>query len=343
MTGLMAASPNPGHRYQYLEAMGIQVWRSRQGLVTAPEEVVLGASMGAGLATPANPRTGLVMDLCTEAGHSELAGQVRVVLTPGTDVGELASPGFPPPATLTPATLTPAMPPSARVPAATPAPATPPLASVPPETLPPTTPPRVNFPAGTFPSLTGAVDALDWEALREAVATCRACGLCATRTQTVFGVGNRHATLMLIGEAPGAEEDRQGEPFVGRAGQLLDRMLAAIGLGRDEVYIANILKCRPPGNRDPKPEEAAACRAFLLRQVALVQPRLLLSLGRVSAQNLLGTDEPVGRLRGHWFSFGPQGLPLMVTYHPSYLLRSPEQKAKSWQDLTQVARRLRGL
>jgi DNA polymerase len=187
------------------------------------------------------------------------------------------------------------------------------------------------------------VDALDWEDLREAVATCRACGLCATRTQTVFGVGNRRATLMLIGEAPGAEEDRQGEPFVGRAGQLLDRMLAAIGLGRDEVYIANILKCRPPGNRDPKPEEAAACRAFLLRQIALVHPRLLLSLGRVSAQNLLGTDEPVGRLRGHWFSFGPQGLPLMVTYHPSYLLRSPEQKAKSWQDLTQVARRLRGL
>jgi DNA polymerase len=187
------------------------------------------------------------------------------------------------------------------------------------------------------------VDALDWEALREAVATCRACGLCATRTQTVFGVGNRHATLMLIGEAPGAEEDRQGEPFVGRAGQLLDRMLAAIGLGRDEVYIANILKCRPPGNRDPKPEEAAACRAFLLRQIALVHPRLLLSLGRVSAQNLLETDEPVGRLRGHWFSFGPQGLPLMVTYHPSYLLRSPEQKVKSWQDLTQVARRLRGL
>ena len=184
--------------------------------------------------------------------------------------------------------------------------------------------------------------ALGWEELNGAVADCRACGLCETRIQTVFGVGRRDADLMLIGEAPGAEEDRRGEPFVGRAGQLLDRMLAAIGLGRDQVYIANILKCRPPGNRDPKPEEAAACRAFLLRQIALVQPRVLVSLGRISAQNLLETDEAVGRLRGRWFSFGSQALPLMVTYHPSYLLRSPEQKARAWQDLTQVARRLRG-
>ena len=186
------------------------------------------------------------------------------------------------------------------------------------------------------------VSTLGWDELRAAVATCRACGLCATRTQTVFGVGRRDADLMFIGEAPGAEEDRRGEPFVGRAGQLLDRMLAAIGLDRDQVFIANILKCRPPGNRDPKPEEAAACRAFLLRQIALVQPRVLVSLGRISAQNLLESDEAVGRLRGRWLSFGPSALPLMVTYHPSYLLRSPEQKARAWQDLVQVARRLRG-
>ncbi|HPB74182.1 MAG TPA: uracil-DNA glycosylase [Chromatiaceae bacterium] len=192
------------------------------------------------------------------------------------------------------------------------------------------------------PAPTDAMAALGWEDLRAAVAACRACGLCETRTQTVFGVGRRDADLMLIGEAPGAEEDRRGEPFVGRAGQLLDRMLAAIGLSRDQVYIANILKCRPPGNRDPKPEEAAACRAFLLRQIALVQPRVLVSLGRISAQNLLETDEAVGRLRGRWLSFGPRALPLMVTYHPSYLLRSPEQKARAWQDLIQVARRLRG-
>ena len=183
---------------------------------------------------------------------------------------------------------------------------------------------------------------MGWDELRATVAACRACGLCETRTQTVFGVGRRDADLMFIGEAPGAEEDRRGEPFVGRAGQLLDRMLAAIGLDRDQVFIANILKCRPPGNRDPKPEEAAACRAFLLRQIALVQPRVLVSLGRISAQNLLETDEAVGRLRGRWFSFGPTALPLMVTFHPSYLLRSPEQKARAWLDLVQVARRLRG-
>ncbi len=182
---------------------------------------------------------------------------------------------------------------------------------------------------------------LNWEDLRMAVASCRACGLCETRTQTVFGVGRRDADLMLIGEAPGADEDRQGEPFVGRAGQLLNRMLAAIGLDRDQVYIANILKCRPPGNRDPRPEEAAACRAFLMRQIELVQPRIILSLGRVSAQKLLETDEAVGRLRGRWFSFGAAALPVMVTYHPSYLLRSPEQKARAWQDLAQVARRLK--
>jgi len=180
-----------------------------------------------------------------------------------------------------------------------------------------------------------------WEELKAAVAACQACGLSATRTQTVFGVGRRDAELMLIGEAPGADEDRQGEPFVGRAGQLLNRMLAAIGLRREQVFIANILKCRPPGNRDPQPEEAAACRAFLLRQIELVQPRVILSLGRISAQNLLETDEAVGRLRGRWYSLASGGWPVMVTYHPSYLLRSPEQKGRAWQDLIQVARRLR--
>ena len=183
---------------------------------------------------------------------------------------------------------------------------------------------------------------LDWDALQARVAACQACGLWETRTQTVFGVGRPDADLMLIGEAPGADEDRQGEPFVGRAGQLLNRMLAAIGLDRGQVYIANILKCRPPGNRDPKPEEAAACRAYLMAQIERVQPRIILSLGRVSAQNLLATGEAVGRLRGRWFSFGPDAVPLMVTFHPSYLLRAPEQKALAWRDLAQVAKRLRG-
>jgi uracil-DNA glycosylase family 4 len=186
-----------------------------------------------------------------------------------------------------------------------------------------------------------SVAELDWEHLRAAVAACRACGLCETRNQTVFGVGNRRADLMVIGEAPGADEDRQGEPFVGQAGQLLNLMLAAIGLRREDVYIANILKCRPPGNRDPMPEEALRCEPFLMRQIALLRPRVLLSVGRISAQNLLRTDAPIGRLRGRWFDLGPDKTPLMVTYHPAYLLRSPEQKGRAWQDLLQVAHRLR--
>jgi len=184
---------------------------------------------------------------------------------------------------------------------------------------------------------------MDWERLREAVSSCTACELCRTRTQTVFGVGNREADLMIIGEAPGADEDRQGEPFVGRAGQLLNLMLEAIGLKREQVYIANILKCRPPGNRDPRPEEALRCEPYLMRQIALVKPRVLLSVGRISAQKLLKTDAPLGRLRGRWFEFGPEEIPLTVTYHPAYLLRSPDQKAKAWKDLLQVARSLRGL
>lgn len=180
-----------------------------------------------------------------------------------------------------------------------------------------------------------------WAELRPAVAACRACGLHETRTQTVFGVGDPSADLMVIGEAPGAEEDRQGEPFVGRAGQLLDLMLVAIGLKREQVYISNILKCRPPGNRDPRPEEAACCRPFLMRQIALVRPRALLALGRIAAQNLLQTDAPIGRLRGRWFELEPGRTPLLITYHPAYLLRSPEEKAKAWRDLQQLALRLR--
>lgn len=191
------------------------------------------------------------------------------------------------------------------------------------------------------PAPTVSPDGMDWEHLRQAVSSCRACELCTIRTQTVFGVGNREADLMIIGEAPGADEDRQGEPFVGRAGQLLNLMLQAIGLKREQVYIANILKCRPPGNRDPRPEEALRCAPYLMRQIALVSPRVLLSVGRISAQKLLETDAPIGRLRGRWFEFGPEGTPLTVTYHPAYLLRSPEQKSKVWHDLLQVARRLR--
>jgi len=182
-----------------------------------------------------------------------------------------------------------------------------------------------------------AAAALDWPELRERVARCTRCALAQSRTQTVFGVGNEAADWMIIGEAPGAEEDRQGEPFVGRAGKLLDQMLFAIGESRESVFIANILKCRPPNNRDPKPEEAAACRAYLDRQIELVQPKIILAVGRIAAQNLLGTDEPVGRMRGRAHEL--DGIPLVVTYHPAYLLRSPSQKQKSWSDLC-LARRL---
>ena len=185
-----------------------------------------------------------------------------------------------------------------------------------------------------------ALTEMDWETLKAEVAACRACGLCETRTQTVFGVGDPRAKLMIVGEAPGVDEDRAGEPFVGRAGRLLNLMLAAIGLRRDQVYIANILKCRPPGNRDPSPEEALRCEPYLLRQVELVQPRVVLSVGRISAQNLLRTAAPVGRLRGQWFELGPDKIPLTVTYHPAYLLRSPDQKGLAWQDLQRVARKL---
>jgi DNA polymerase len=173
----------------------------------------------------------------------------------------------------------------------------------------------------------------DWEMLRAEVAACTKCSLCETRTQTVFGIGNHRARWLIVGEAPGAEEDRRGEPFVGRAGQLLNSMLRAVDLTRDNVFIANVLKCRPPGNRDPKPEEAANCLPYLERQIALVEPALMLAIGRVSAQTLLGTDAAVARLRGRVHHFGERRIPLIVTYHPAYLLRAPAEKRKAWDDL----------
>jgi uracil-DNA glycosylase len=185
------------------------------------------------------------------------------------------------------------------------------------------------------------VDQADWQALREQVRDCRACGLRAGCSQTVFGVGNTQADLLVIGEAPGADEDRQGEPFVGRAGQLLNAMLLAMGLQRESVFIANIVKCRPPDNRDPKPDEALQCESYLLRQIELIQPRMILAVGRIAAQNLLKSDITVGKLRGRVHLFGGRQIPLVVTYHPAYLLRSPEQKSKAWQDLQLALRGLR--
>lgn len=173
----------------------------------------------------------------------------------------------------------------------------------------------------------------DWAGLEQQVSGCKKCKLHETRTQTVFGVGNRQADWLIIGEAPGAEEDRQGEPFVGPAGKLLTEMLFAAGFSRADVYIANILKCRPPGNRNPAPEEVACCNAYLQQQIALMQPQLILAVGGVAAHNLLQTDEKVGQMRGTLHHYGETNIPLVVTYHPAYLLRSPLEKRKVWGDL----------
>jgi DNA polymerase len=173
----------------------------------------------------------------------------------------------------------------------------------------------------------------DWPELRARVAACRRCGLCSTRTQTVFGVGNQAAEWLIVGEAPGADEDRQGEPFVGRAGQLLNSMLRAIGLAREQVYIANVLKCRPPGNRDPAAHEASECLPYLEQQIALLKPKIMLAVGRIASQNLLRTEVTLGRLRRQVHTFGASRVPLVVTYHPAYLLRTPSDKRKAWEDL----------
>ena len=180
------------------------------------------------------------------------------------------------------------------------------------------------------------------ETIDAQVRACRSCELHRTRTNTVFGVGRPGVACMFIGEAPGAEEDARGEPFVGRAGKLLDAMLAAIGLERGDVYIANIVKCRPPRNRDPQADEIAACSGYLVRQIDAVSPRLLVAIGRVAAQSLLHTTKPIGQLRGRTYRFGEDRLPVIVMYHPAYFLRSPLEKRKAWDDLVRLRSMLSG-
>ncbi len=190
------------------------------------------------------------------------------------------------------------------------------------------------------PDRAATIGRLAWGDLVQSVAGCRACSLCETRKQTVFGVGNLNADWMLIGEAPGAEEDARGEPFVGQAGRLLDNMLASIGMSRagqtpQSVYIANVLKCRPPGNRNPQPEEVAKCEPYLMRQIELVAPALIVVMGRFAAQSLLGTDASIANLRGkrHRITVAGRQIPVVVTYHPAYLLRNLIDKEKSWADM----------
>ncbi|MBN4073903.1 uracil-DNA glycosylase [Beggiatoa alba] len=176
-------------------------------------------------------------------------------------------------------------------------------------------------------------DEREWWSLSDEVAACRQCELHQGRTQTVFGTGNQNADWLIIGEAPGADEDQQGEPFVGHAGQLLTQMILALGYEREQVYIANILKCRPPNDRDPLPDEVRCCEAYLKRQIALIQPSIIVAVGRVAAQNMLKTDAEISAIRGQTHHYGECKIPLVVTYHPAYLLRSPIEKSKAWQDL----------
>ena len=183
-----------------------------------------------------------------------------------------------------------------------------------------------------------ATEALTLAAYRDEVAGCTKCPLAKGRTQVVFGSGSPVAELMFVGEAPGFHEDKQGVPFVGAAGQLLGKLLAGIGMSRDEVFVANVLKCRPPGNRDPQPDEVAACRGFLEKQIALVQPRIIVALGRVAAQTLLGNEASIGQMRGRWYRV--HGVPTMVTYHPAALLRNQALKRPTWEDMQQVRDRL---
>lgn len=197
----------------------------------------------------------------------------------------------------------------------------------------------VPGPAAEIPQPATEPDApLDWETLQSTVVSCTRCELHRTRTQTVFGVGHPGAEWMFVGEAPGAEEDRKGEPFVGRAGKLLDAMLASVGRAREEVYIANVLKCRPPNNRDPHGEEVQQCEGYLVRQIQLVRPKLLIAMGRFAAQSLLKTSRPISQLRGEVHEYTEIKVPLVVTYHPAYLLRNPIDKRKAWQDLCLIRR-----
>ena len=304
-----------------LREMGLRLWLAPDTVVaTAAAAATASVSAPAPAPAPAPASASAPADFnpLPDAAAAAVAAAAVAAVAPGS--GSTAAPAAPPP----PDRARPARLPAA----AAAAPAASPVASAP------------------------LIDAagLDWPALRDAVVGCRACSLCETRRQTVFGVGHRRAHCMIVGEAPGETEDARGEPFVGESGQLLDRMLRAIGLGRlpadpadpdhaadpaRQVYIANALKCRPPRNRNPTAQELATCQPYLERQVALVQPRVIIAMGRFAVQSLLGSDEPIGQLRGRVHRW--RGVPLVVTYHPAYLLRQPAEKARAWDDLCLAA------
>lgn len=308
-------------RRQYLKAMGIQVWVPRReaeaGLDLCPAESTVMVSTVEEIPAPAPAP---VSSRPVEADSGPVAESVPK----------------PPPAAEVPPVAVDASAVGRETP---PEPEMPPWldeAPWPEDAYEPVMPSGEGYDDPELPEPDDGVASLDWDGLAARVAQCTHCSeLSQARTQTVFGVGDRQADWLFIGEAPGAEEDRQGEPFVGRAGKLLDSMLGALGKKRGEgVYIANILKCRPPRNRDPSPEEARACRAYLDRQIQLIRPKILVALGRVAAQNLLDTSDALGSLRGRVLEY--RGIPVVVTYHPAYLLRRPLEKRKAWEDLSRA-------
>ena len=297
-------------RNQYLQTMGVDVWVSRHPPAVAAAATVAAETAATVAAAAAGPHAAEVA-----AAHAAAATQAAQSPAAAASAARAAMPDNPSAPTRSTARAFDSAAPQAS------------------DVLPAVTDgadvlPAVARGAGAPPAVT------TWESLRSEVLACTKCPLHGSRTQGVFGVGSREAQWLVVGEAPGAEEDRRGEPFVGRAGHLLDAMLKAIGLSRgSNVYIANVLKSRPPGNRDPKPEEVAACLPYLMRQIELLRPRVMLAVGRIAAQNLLSTDAPLGRLRGKVHHFGELNTPLIVTYHPAYLLRTPGDKRKAWEDL----------
>ena len=326
-------------RLAYLESMGIQVWSLRKipaGLQAAEEE-------SAALPYPDQqiPVTGPIVLSATNSNANQETSKVEPIL-PGHGQNENLANQLPP--TLNTVELTP--PPnggrlgggrsenSEATAFTRPHPNPPPLGEGTVELnstiLLPTTHQNIEMPVSVDAPKTSRllVPTCNWDGLQAQVAACTACTLHQTRTQTVFGVGDRNANWMVIGEAPGEQEDLQGEPFVGRAGLLLNEMLRGIGLEREQVFIANILKCRPPKNRDPQVEDAAACETYLKQQLGLVNPKIILAVGRIAAQNLLKTTTPIGKLRGLVHDY--QGVPLVVTYHRAYLLRSPLEKRRAF-------------
>jgi len=329
----------------YLEAMGIQVWQLRRPPAQSPLSLNL-----AGL-TPVEASTAESVE-STVPAESAASVEMPTVESVESTAEPVAPVETPAAAPETPTSAEPSATPAeasfestAAPPVAAPPPA---AADIPPEyadwALQAEADPEPDIfelsSATPVDERAERIAGLDWEALQTEVSGCTACTLHSGRTQAVFGVGDRQAQWLIIGEAPGADEDRLGEPFVGRAGKLLDAMLFALNLSRaNNVYIANILKCRPPQNRDPLPAEARSCRPFLQRQITLIRPKIILAVGRVAAQNLLQTDTPIGKLRNRVHRLEDFDIPVIVTYHPAYLLRSPREKRKVWDDL-QLARQL---